>query len=51
MLETACPQAVAHNGRKRAIVVEKNGQSIIAPRDFMKMLERQWNHTCYIVTR
>ena len=49
MLETACPQAVARNGCKRAIVVEKNDQSIIAPRDFMNMLECRWNHDCYIV--
>jgi hypothetical protein len=40
---------MTNNGRKRAIVVEKNGWPITAPRDFMNMLECRWNHDCYIV--
>ena len=35
---------MTNNGRKRAIVVEKNGYSITAPCDFLNVLERGWNH-------
>jgi len=35
---------MTNNGRKRTIVVEKNGYSITAPRDLLNVLERRGNH-------
>src|SRR5215211_6904483 len=42
---------MTNNGRKRAIIVEKDSHSLTASRDLLNMPERRWNHDSTYVKR